>query len=488
MTTRTIAHPSSPTFPRMVGPSAGVILALVAAVISALLILLMGFWALLVPLYAALLGGAVFAPRKFVFVLIVLTVAIEPAAIDFTSPLSNALYVMPPALKGAFPLTISPVELLLVITAASLWCRPSLSERKMPPVIWLVPIALAAGLFYGTSNGGKSNLGYNEARGLIYGCAAFAIAARMGINHARPIRIAILAGGLALSLIVIARYIVFFRSGSYTYSLEASFAHEDSALLGIAFMTSCALLVRTKSMSPRLFLILNNLIILAAVMSSARRSGFLVLFVGGLVMAWLLLPKRPHLVLAVMIPVLTIGSVYLAAYWNKDYGAVAEPARAIRSQIDPSARDESSDQYRATEKFDVEQTIWANRLFGVGFGRPFTNYLPLPDLTAFWSLQFYTPHTNVLWLWLKMGIFGITACLSLWVVALKRCLVAFRSKPRAHPVPVLPLILACTLVMYLAYARVDLALIGTRSMAPFAAAVALALCLPPSRPRQEVSK
>lgn len=487
MTNRAISRPQSPPFPQLVGPSAGLLVCVGAAGISAALVLLMGFWALLVPLYAALIGGALFAPRKFVFVFLAMTVAIEPQAIDFTGPLSDALYSMPPALKDAFPMTISPMELLLVLAALSLWCRPSLRERKMPRLLWLVPLIVAFGFIYGTSNGGKTNLGYNEARGLLYGCAAFAIAARMGIDHPRPIRIAILAGGLLLSVIVIARYIVFFRGGNAALSIEASFAHEDSALLGIAFMTSSALLVRTKSMSPRLWLILNNLIILAAIMASARRSGFLVLFVGGLVMAWLLLPKRPHLVLTVMVPVVILGSAYMAAYWNKDYGAMAEPARAIRSQIDPSARDESSDQYRVVEKFDVEQTLWANRLFGVGFGRPFTQYLGLPNLTSFWSLQFYTPHTNILWLWLKMGAFGITILLSIWVLALKRCLVAFRDRPRSDPVPVLPLILACTLVMYLAYARVDLALISTRSMAPFAASIALALCLPPSHGKREAN-
>jgi hypothetical protein len=459
----------------------GVAACIFATAIAAGLVAVLGYWALAVPFYLALVAGAAVAPRKFAFVFLGLCVAIEPSAIDFTRPVSVALYEMPPGFSHALGFTTSPVELLLLITVVSIYMRPSSRTRDLPAVVWLAPLVLAFGYVYGLSKGGVATIAYNESRGLIYAVVAFLIAIRMGLDHSSAIRRTILWGGGALAMIVILRYAFFLKASGV--SSEDAFAHEDAAFLGIAFIAGCAFLIRARTHRERIFLVGYCMLLVAAEMASARRAGFLVLFVGGAVMVWLLLPKRPLAVLLVMIPVLTLGSAYVAAYWNKDYGALAQPARAIRSQISPSERDESSDLYRKIEKFDVEQTLHGSELFGIGFGRPFAQYQPLPPLSTFWSLQLYTPHTNVLWLWLKMGVLGITVFLSIWVLALKRCLVALRERPRADPVPVLPLVLACSLLMYLAYARVDLALVGSRSMAPLAAIVAVALCLPASRRR-----
>lgn len=476
MTTRAAVARGTPA--PEAGAILGAVLCTLLALIMAALLVIMGYWALLVPFYGVLLLGTFLFPERFAFVVLGLGIAVEPGALDFTGPLANSLYEMPPALTNAFPMTVSPFELLLVITMVSLWFRTSRRKRDLPGVLWLVPVVYVLGFAYGYAMEGKPHLAYNEARGLLYGLCAFAIVLRLGIDHPRSVRWAILGGGLGLSIIVIIRYFFYLRPGIITVPPEAAFAHEDSPLLGIVFVVGCALLVRTRSMTPRLLLIGYELIVLVAVMASGRRSGFLVLFVGAVVMIWLLFPKRPHLVAVALVPIVTFGSLYLGAYWNKEYGALAQPARAIRSQFDPSARDESSDQYRVIEKLDVEQTIRSSRLFGVGFGRPFTEYARLPDLTSFWPLQAYTPHTNVLWLWLKMGVLGVSVMLAVWVLALKRCLVAYRARPRSEPVPVLPLILACALVMYLAYARVDLALVSARSFAPLAGIVAAALCLP----------
>ncbi len=187
-------------------------------------------------------------------------------------------------------------------------------------------------------------------------------------------------------------------------------------------------------------------------------------------------------VLALSIPGLLAGIAYLAIFWNQEYGALAQPARAIRSQIDPSARDASSDDYRVRERYNVTETLKLNRIFGIGFGRPFAQFQPLPDLTDFWPLQAYTPHQNVLWLWLKMGVVGVAVILGLWLVAFKRCLEAIRSTPKTAPLPATAVILAASLLMYLAYAQIDLALTGTRGIAPLAAAIALCLRLRPYQP------
>lgn len=69
-----------------------------------------------------------------------------------------------------------------------------------------------------------------------------------------------------------------------------------------------------------------------------------------------------------------------------------------------------------------------------------------------------------------------------------RCVRAIGDTPREAPAPVLPLVLAGTLAMYMAFAEVDLVLTGTRPIAPLAAALALALTMPLGpRPGAEAS-
>src|SRR5262249_10873421 len=144
--------------------------------------------------------------------------------------------------------------------------------------------------------------------------------------------------------------------------------------------------------------------LLAALFATSRRSGTLALLVGALALAVSTIKSRPKLVIGLGTPILIVTVAYLATYWNHEYGATAQPARAIRSQIDPNPRDDSSDAYRLTEKFNVTTTLRLNRVFGVGLGRPFGMFLPLPSLTSFWPLQQFTPHANILWLWLKFGV------------------------------------------------------------------------------------
>ena len=168
---------------------------------------------------------------------------------------------------------------------------------------------------------------------------------------------------------------------------------------------------------------------------------------------------------------------YLAVYWNQDYGTIAQPARAIRSQFQPSSRDDSSDLYRTIEKYDVVETIRYNRVFGVGFGRPFIQFQQLPDLTSFWPLQSYTSHQSVLWLWLKMGWLGISVFLGLVVVVLSRCLERMRGLKATDANWTLAAVLFSGTLAFIVYATVDLAFAGSRAGASAAVLAALALGL-----------
>jgi O-antigen ligase len=92
----------------------------------------------------------------------------------------------------------------------------------------------------------------------------------------------------------------------------------------------------------------------------------------------------------------------------------------------------------------------------------------------------------VLWLWLKMGLAGLAAFLAVVALALSRALRVVRSTSMVRPEAALAIVTAATLLMYLAFATVDLALIGTRGSIPLAVALAVAFALP--RPEQAEAK
>ena len=75
----------------------------------------------------------------------------------------------------------------------------------------------------------------------------------------------------------------------------------------------------------------------------------------------------------------------------------------------------------------------------------------------------------------------LTGC----ALAFSRCVRGVRAVARRAPIPVMAISLGAVLVMYLAYARVDLAFAGVRSSGPLAIALALAFMLPAEPAREE---
>lgn len=431
---------------------------------------------------AALVALALIAafPRPAAITLFAACVAFDTAGIDFTSPVATLIWNMPAPLAAALPLKTSPFELLLAFSAAVVFVHPAVRRERtparLPGLAWLVPVVLAAGLAWGTIEGGKVNLAYHELRGLIFGSLAFAIAWRLRLTP-RDLGAPLFAATTALGVVAVLRYVLYLAGDRSGVSKEFWFGHETGMFLAFGFVLACLAILRAKSDRQRLYLLLYAALMALSMMMTGRRSAILVVLVGMLVVGWLLLPRRPILLATLGVVTLFSGAAYISAYWDAHSGPLAQPARAIRSQIDPDARDESSDQYREIERGNLQRTLRENPVLGIGFGRPYTVFDPLPEL-EFWPMQFYTPHQNILWLWLKTGIAGISVLAGLWVVGFSRCIHAARSLPRRREIPVAPMFLAAVLLMYLAYARVDLAFVNSRSAVPLAVALAVALLLP----------
>ena len=453
---------------------------LFGAAVAAGLIIYMGFWALAAVAYGGGIAIALLYPRGSAMVLLTAMMAIEADAIDFTRPVSLALWEFPEGVEGFLPMTATPFDMFLAACAVSLARQPRVrieGAPGLPLLLFAVPVVLLLGYAYGVwYKGGPSNIAYVEARGLLMGAIAFFVALRMLTVPVRWLHTSVFVGSTALAVIVIARYMMF-GQGDGAVAAQFLFDHADVLVLGIGAVYSFALVLRARSDTTRLLLISHQLLMLMATVSTGRRSGTLVLLMAIMVILALMLVRRPMITIWFASGLMVVGSIYLAAYWNQDYGALAQPARAIRSQIDPNANDESSDTYRDIERFNVIQTIKVTSpIFGVGLGNRFAMFRSVPVL-RWWPFQFVTPHENILWIWLKFGIAGIGVLLGVWVLALQRCIRAF-LEGRKRELPVLPLGVAAGLVMYFAFAQVDIMLVIPRSTVPLAILLAIAFNLP----------
>jgi len=468
--------------------AAAAIALLALALFAALAIKYMGYWALTIPVYGGLATLVVVWPRWSAFLLLGLAVGIEPNAVDITKPLSSTLYEMPPRVAGFFPFTVHPLEVLLTLLAATLIVRgraAGASRPALPKVVWLLPVFMVMGLGYGLASGGEANAAWHEVRGLVFGVIAFVATIYVSSStREEAVRRTVLGGTLALAAVVLVRHFWFVVYRDAGIPSEFLYAHEDAIFLAIGFVASFLYILWPPKGAERTPYLFHSAIVLFAMMASGRRAAILALIVAIVILAWMLFRHRPWMVLAASVPMVIAGGMYLSVFWQQESGVLAQPARAVRSQIDPSARDASSDSYREREVVNVRFTIEQEPLLGVGFGNPYELVEPLP-LLDFWSLQFHTPHQNVLWLWLKMGILGIAAFLTAWVIAFRRAVVMARlTDPQKS---VLPLALAAVLLMYLFFASVDLALVTTRGAVPFAIALAVALGLPsPEQQKEQV--
>ena len=134
----------------------------------------------------------------------------------------------------------------------------------------------------------------------------------------------------------------------------------------------------------------------------------------------------------------------------------------------------SSDAYRELENFDLVNTIRSERLTGVGFGKPFYQPAPLPDINFVFAR--YIPHNSVLWIWLKMGFLGFVALFLVIAVAIRAGVRAALTLPTGAALAVTIGALAF-IVMFFVFAYVDLVW-GTKTCLFLAVCMATCVNMP----------
>lgn len=164
------------------------------------------------------------------------------------------------------------------------------------------------------------------------------------------------------------------------------------------------------------------------------------------------LPIRRHVLGKAIVGLILVSAVYFPVMWNSN-SSLGMPARAIKSQIAPSARDADSDMYRVQENANLELNIKQDGLLGRGFGVKIDYALPITDISQDDPLIAYIPHNDVLDVLMRMGLLGGVAMWGLIAVAI---ISGFRlAMSRDRELAMVGMLVACSVVAYALMGAVD---------------------------------
>jgi hypothetical protein len=236
---------------------------------------------------------------------------------------------------------------------------------------------------------------------------------------------------------------------------EAVLGHEEAYIFGVFILLVAALWlfgVRGRLRKTATWLLP---LVIAADLANNRRAAWLVLG-GGLivlvVIGYCALPSRRRALNRGALVLAAFSAVYLPAYWNKT-GGLAQPARAIHSQISPDPRDAASNLYRFQENANLKYNIHLGGLLGRGFGVPIDYALPIVDISNVDPNIKYVPHNGILYIAMRMGVLGM---LAFWAL-LGSAIIAGCRLARAvdRELAVIGALIASTLVGYALLGSVD---------------------------------
>lgn len=350
-------------------------------------------------------------PRLGVYLLLAAAVAIEQFNY-VVGPRDGAVTATIPFFHGILPAGMNPAEVLLALTVVIVvmqavqhrrrWIHPSPVLTMLSAVMGFVAVYFILGM----ARGGNFVKALWEIRPFLYLFLAYLLAAALirGFSAVRPLLwILVLGSGIKAAYGIT----IFLSVRNLEPRPEAVLAHEESYFFGLFIITTAAMwLFRFRDPVRTVATVLLP-VVLTCNMVNSRRTAWLILMVGLAVMMLVALVQlREHRkALTAVVATAVIGAgVYLPLFWSQE-GTLAQPARAVRSAIAPDSRDETSNEYRDVESYNIRVYISQSHSTGLGFGRRIT-YYGLVDLTGMTEMLAYVPHDGVLYLWMRMGVAG----------------------------------------------------------------------------------
>jgi hypothetical protein len=359
-------------------------------------------------------------------------------------------------------LIVNPLESYIVLAFVS-WLGRAVGTREFRfykgPIFWpllLFMLFASFGLVWGLGRGGDTVIGLFEARPLFYLPVMLILVSNL-ISKREHINVMIWAIILALFIESVAgMYFVLVVLGGSLRSVEAITEHAAAVHMNTMFILAAAVWVYKGSAAKRIILPLIVPIILVSYVANQRRAAFLALAIALLLLFFVMYRERRYAFWFIVPPLLVLGVVYLATYWNAG-GAIGKPAQAVKSVIAPNQlhiRDQLSNVYRVLENVNVRQTIKSAPLTGYGFGHKFLIVVPMPDI-SFFKYWEYLPHNSILWVWIKMGIGGFFSLIYLIGTAVMTSVRTWWRMPN-NDLKAISFTMSIYLIMHFIYAYVDI--------------------------------
>jgi hypothetical protein len=360
-----------------------------------------------------------------------------------------------------------PVEILLILILV-IWVlkaglEGSFGVPKSPVLTCLkgywVLLILAAGI--GLSHGAKMKFDLWELRSWIYLTVAYVLAASL-LRTMRALELILWTIVLGTGFKGIQGTYIYF---SYARALrprpEAILGHEEAFFFGVFIILACALWLYDMRGPLRTVATCLLPFVVIADLSNARRTAWLIMaasVITLLAISFRTLPHRRKFVTRAAMILVVLSALYLPAYWNHD-GTLAQPARAVRSQFQPSQRDQASDVYRQQENLNLINGIKGSGVLGRGFGLPIS-YSSIVNISDIDPMIAFIPHNGILWVWFRLGLQGEIAFWCLCSVALVRaCRLAMSKDKRLGMFGAL---VACAMISYLIDGYEDMGLAELR--------------------------
>ncbi|MEY2521606.1 MAG: hypothetical protein QOJ66_171 [Ilumatobacteraceae bacterium] len=361
-------------------------------------------------------------------------------------------------------LTISPLECTLAFASVCLLLRHR-ARHDRPIVIGPLfrPLLVFSGFvilgfLYGVSRGGDLRVAVFEVRGMLYLPVIYFLISNT-CHTARQYRELLwtamfgIFGNSLMSLLYLSKL-----SSEERKNLEALGEHGAALSMNALFIFTISSLL-FKRASPRGRLLLGALCVPAgwAYLVSQRRAAVIGLSAALVVLAIVLFWHQRSRFWRVVPVAILVFVAYLGAFWHSS-GSLGFPAQALKTVISPgslSERDRGSDLYRQIENYDLSFTIRQAPVTGLGFGHPFSQPLPLPDI-SFYEFYRFIPHNSVLWVWIQTGFFGFVSMFFLFGRAMALAGRKLRSLTNSDDVIVVA-VGATFVLMYAIFAYVDIA-------------------------------
>lgn len=409
-------------------------------------------------------GLAIWRPRYGIYAILLTAVPFDPYKGDPFMQFGYFMQTPISAMSSVKSIIISPIEFVLLITTLSVVISAVVQRRSGRPAQLRRPILLFLALMvlsfgYGLLTGGTFNIALWETRSMLAGVVVAllvpSVITRRGQVHQLIDLLTI--GIVLLSVDIIWRRFTILANTTY---LDLSFDHDTPIFMNIAVILLVARLVWPATGRQRLAALLIPLIIYAQ-MVTERRAGWVSLDVGLILIAIFVFRLRRKAFYFIVLPLLLVYVGYLGVFWNAQ-GAIAQPARAVRSVNNPEGRDLQSNIARMVERANIRMNIHAHPVTGLGFGQQYIFYLPMADL-SWWPLWHYVAHTQLMWLWMKMGPVAFITFLTLCGAGIVRGVQLLKVAANNQSAPYLVAIVAA-LLMLVVYSYVDIALNSVRVM------------------------